>query len=326
VRAIDEHDLIARYFGPLAADPAALELTDDAAVLAPPAGCDLVLTKDGIAEGVHFPAGESGADVARKALRVNLSDLAAMGADQLGYLVLLGLPADWTEAWVASFADGLSEDQATYGVALYGGDTIRTQALTVSVTAIGSVPSGRAIRRAGARAGDMIYVSGTIGDGALGLLARRGALAGTDAAQRAFLAERYRAPQPRCALAPVLRRFARAAIDISDGLAGDLDKVCRASGVPARVDCEKVPLSGAARAAVDADPALLELCMTGGDDYEILCAVASEDAGAFEAAAREAGVPVAPIGAFADGAGAAVFVDREGRETRFRHRSFSHTG
>lgn len=324
--ALDEHELIARYFRPLATDPAAIGLLDDAALLRPPSGHDLVLTKDGIVEGVHFPPGERGEAVAQKALRVNLSDLASMGAEPLGYLVLLGLPSDWTQEWVSSFAKGLASDQQKYRVALYGGDTIRTPALTVGVTAIGKVPEGRAIRRSGARAGDLLFVSGTIGDGALGLRAMQEELSGLSPQMREMLIARYRRPQPRCALARPLRAHAKAAIDVSDGLAGDLDKLCAASQVSARIDVEQVPLSEEARAAIGEDAQLLDVCLTGGDDYEILCAVDPAEADAFGAASAEAGIPVTAIGSILAEPGAAKFLHADGNSRRFSRRAYSHTG
>lgn len=324
---LDEHGLIARHFRPLATVAGAHALLDDAASYAPPAGFDLVLTKDGIAEGVHFPAGEAADLVARKALRVNLSDLAGKGAEPVGYLVLLGLPDDWSEAWIAEFAEGLVVDQRQYGIALYGGDTIRSGRLVVSVTAFGILPAGTMVHRSGARPGDRLYVSGTIGDGALGLLAAmddprlRGL---TTEPQRALLADRYRLPRPRVCLAETVRRFASAAMDVSDGLAGDLDKLCAASGVTARVATGRVPLSPAAQDCVSADPALLGLCLTGGDDYEILAAVPPKSALGFEASAADAGMAVACIGEIREGTGATCFADEDGNELELTSRSFSH--
>src|SRR5690606_19603926 len=164
-----EFGMIARYLRPLASDPGAFGLTDDAAALAPEPGFDLVLTKDMVAAGVHFFADDPAASIARKALRVNLSDLAAKGAEPIGYLLGLALPADWTEDWMAEFSAGLAEDQKRYGLSLLGGDTVKSpDGLMLSVTAIGQVPSGGIVRRAGAQAGDLIVVSGTIGDAALG--------------------------------------------------------------------------------------------------------------------------------------------------------------
>lgn len=324
---LDEHGLIARHFRPLATAVGAHDLLDDAASYTPSPGLDLVLTKDGIAEGVHFPTGEAADLVARKALRVNLSDLAAKGAEPVGYLVLLGLPDDWSESWISDFAAGLAADQREYGIALYGGDTIRSGRLVVSVTAFGTVPAGTMVHRSGARPGDRLYVSGTIGDGALGLLAAmddprlRGL---TTEPQRSLLADRYRLPRPRVALAETVRRFASAAMDVSDGLAGDLDKLCAASGVTAEVAADRVPLSPAARSCIARDRALLGLCLTGGDDYEILAAVPPTSAPDFEASAVAAGVPVACIGEIREGAGAARIAGATGDELGLTSRSFSH--
>lgn len=324
---VDEHELIARFFRPLAGRPGTFDLTDDAASLTPPEGCDLVVTKDGIAEGFHFLPGETAGNVARKALRVNLSDLAAKGAAPLGYLMLLGLAEAWEEEWLAEFTAALGEDQKRYGIDLLGGDTIRAPGLLVSITAIGTVPAGRMVRRDGATAGDLLYVSGTVGDAALGLLVaqRDERLEGLPREAADHLEHRYRQPQPRNALASVLIDHANAALDVSDGLAGDLDKLCAASGVGARVELDEVPLSGAAKAAVALDSAMLERCVTGGDDYEILCAVSEEGQGAFEADARAAGVAVTAIGHFVKGAGPAEFV-RGGAASGFARRAFSHTG
>ncbi|WP_436641015.1 thiamine-phosphate kinase [Microbaculum sp. FT89] len=324
----DEHSLIARYFRPLATAPGAFQLLDDAAAFSPQPGTDLVLTKDGIAEGHHFLRSEAAGTVARKALRVNLSDLAAKGATPDGYLVLLGLGPDWTEDWVRDFAEGLAADQEIYGISVHGGDTIRADTLLVSITAFGSVEKGGMVRRAGAKPGDRVYVSGTIGDGALGLLVARHdpAISGLNDDERAFLHERYRLPQPRVALASAVARCATAALDVSDGLVGDFDKLCSVSGVSARIRAGTVPLSDAATAAVESNPALLALCLTGGDDYEILCTVAPENATTFEAAAAEAGVPVRAIGDIVEGGERPVFLDGDGAPMRFGHRAFSHVG
>lgn len=325
---VSEHGLIERYFRPLATAPGAFSLLDDAAAFAPPTGHELVLTADGIAEGIHFPPGEAPDVVARKALRVNLSDLAAKGATPTGYLVLLGLPETWTEAWVAAFAEGLADDQAAYGVTLYGGDTIRAGTLVVSITAFGSVAPGRTVRRAGAKPGDRAYVSGTIGDGALGLLVARNdaRLAGLDAAHRAELLDRYRLPRPRVALSPVVAEYASASLDVSDGLAGDLDKLCVISGVSARIPVASVPLSPAATNAVSLVPELSRLCLVGGDDYEVLCTVPPGKAADFEHDAGAAGVQVTQIGEILADGNQAVFLDAGGRPVELGRRSFSHVG
>ncbi len=297
----DEDGLIARVLAPLAVHPGADRLTDDAATLAAPAGMELVLTVDALAAGIHFFPDDPPAAIAAKALRVNLSDLAAKGADPVGYLMVLSLPADWRVDWLAAFAAGLAADQATYGLSLLGGDTIRSpDRLQLSITAVGQVPAGRAVRRRGARAGDRLFVTGSIGDAALGLILRtdpaRAAGWRLDADAAAFLADRYLLPRPRTAAAAAVRGFAHAAMDISDGLVGDLERMCRASGVSAEIDAAAVPLSPAARAVLAADPSALAAILAGGDDYELLVAVPPEAEDGFRAAISAAGMALTEIG------------------------------
>ncbi|MFN3658785.1 MAG: thiamine-phosphate kinase [Pseudolabrys sp.] len=319
-----EERLIARYFGPLATHPGALGLSDDAAFVTPPPGHDLVLKTDAIVGGVHFFADDAPDAVAKKALRVNLSDLAAKGATPLGFLLTLALPADTGEAWLTGFAQGLRADAEAYGCPLFGGDTDRTPGpVTISVAMFGSVPQGTMVRRAGAKPGDLVFVSGTIGDAALGLLLRKGAGWKLDGAQRDHLLSRYLLPRPRCALAEAVCTHASASMDISDGLAGDFTKLCRVSQVAAGIDVTRVPLSDGARAAIAADPALLETALTGGDDFEIVCTVPPNKAAAFRAAARAAGVPVTAIGTVAAGEGV-TFRDARGAPMSFKRLSFSH--
>lgn len=315
-----EFALIERYFRPLAADPGAFDLADDAALYRQRPGDDLVVTADMIAEGVHFLAGDPPDSVAHKALRVNLSDLAAKGAVPFGYLMSLALPARWTEAWVKAFAAALKGDQKRYGVVLLGGDTIKASGgVTVSVTAIGRVPRGRMVPRSGARPGDAVMVSGTVGDAALGLALRRGALDPKLAGNGAKgLVDRSLHPRPRVALAQALRRHATSAIDVSDGLIADLGHICEASGVGAEIESHALPLSPATRRVCVADPPTLALALNGGDDYEILATVADSAAGAFRRAAKEAGVPVARIGRIVPGDGPPVVRDASGRVVRVR--------
>lgn len=296
-----EDALIARWFRPLATRPGALGLLDDCAELTPPAGHDLVLKTDAVAAGVHFFADDDWRLVAKKALRVNLSDLAAKGAVPIGHLLTLALPADWRESDLALFADGLGEDQIAFDCPLYGGDTIRSPAgLMVSITVFGAVPAGRMVRRAAARPGDLVFVSGSLGDAALGLLARaRPEVAagwGLDPAARAHLDRRYLLPEPRLPLAPAVLAHARAAMDVSDGLGLDLARMCRGTGVAADVVVADLPLSPAASAVLRADPTRLETVIGGGDDYEILAAVPPEAEAAFRAAAGAGGVAVTRIG------------------------------
>jgi len=320
----DEDKLIARYFGAMATDAGALGLSDDAAFLKPPPGCDLVLTTDAIVGGVHFFNDDPAEAIARKSLRVNLSDLAAKGARPLGFLLTLALPKETGDDWLTGFAKGLRDDAAHYRCALFGGDTVRTPGpLMVSVTMLGAVPEGRMVKRAGAQAGDTVFVTGTVGDAALGLALRNGADWPLADAQRDHLLSRYLLPQPRNALAETILHEASAAMDVSDGLAGDLAKLCRVSGVAATIDAARVPLSDAAQAVIAADPAALETALTGGDDYEILCTVPPARVDRFRVAAMAAKVAVTPIGTIEEGEGAR-FRDAKGRELAFRRAAFSH--
>ena len=325
---ISEDDLITRFFAPLAA-PGGLRLMDDAALLRVPAGQDLVLTKDALVAGVHFFAHDPPADIARKALRVNLSDLAAKGADPVGFLLAIALPKDWTSDWLGEFARGLGADAASYGLPLLGGDTVRTPGpLMVCITALGQVPQGTMVPRTGVQAGDSLFVTGTIGDAALGLRLRMGG-AGDAAwltrlrpASRDFLADRYLRPRPRNALAHLLRAHAHAAMDVSDGFVGDMRKMLKASGMGGVVQLASVPLSPAVHEALRFAPQLLTLALTGGDDYEIICAVPQQRAADFEAGAAGLGIALARIGQA--GGAAARFLDAEGDAVAFASGSFSH--
>ena len=318
-----ESELIDRYFRPLAGR-AGLGLTDDAAVLAPESGVEWIVTTDMIVEGVDF-LDDAAETIAAKALRVNLSDLAAKGAEPFAYLLTLGLSDRWTEDWVARFAAGLARDHGRYGVELIGGDMGRSpERMMVSVTAFGRVPTGRMVTRDGARAGDIIFVSGTIGDSALGLKARLGEIAALSADHDRLL-RRYLLPEPRVELIPVLRRLATAAMDISDGLAGDLSKLCDASGVGADVIAGHVPVSPAVRMEVERNPALLETVLTGGDDYEILCTVPAAGAAEFQAQAEAAGVVCRAIGEIRAEPGL-VFMDTAGDPLIFKRLGYEHFG
>lgn len=298
-----EFSLIARHFLPLAGE-GALGLSDDAALLDVPPGRQLVLAADAMVEDVHYLPSDPPATVGRKLLRVNLSDLAAMGAAPLGYLLTTSFARGTGDDWIAGFVAGLAEDQGRFGLSVLGGDTTATPGpTTLSLTILGTVAPGAALMRAGARPGDDLWVSGTIGDGALGLRVLQGSLPG-DAA--GHLAERYRLPQPRLALGQALAGVARAAMDVSDGLVQDLGHLCRAAGCAADVEAAAVPLSPAARALLDGDPALLALLLTGGDDYELVFAADAADRMRIEAAGAAAGTPVTRIGRLVPGAPAVV--------------------
>jgi len=319
-----EERLIARFFKPLATDPGALGLSDDAAFLSAPAGCDLVLKTDAIVGGVHFFTDDAAQAVASKALRVNLSDLAAKGARPLGFLLSLALPKEIGEEWLSGFAEGLRGDSVLFGCPLFGGDTDRTPGpITISIAMIGSVPTGTMVRRAGAKPGDRVFVSGTIGDSALGVMLRKGKQWKLSDAQRQHLISRYLLPQPRSALAEAIRTHASASMDVSDGLAGDFAKLCRASGVGADIEVARVPLSDAAKAVIASDPAALESALTGGDDYEIVCTVPKARCASFNAAAGATNVAVTEIGEVKAGEGAR-FLAKNGQPLVFRQASFSH--
>ena len=320
---LGEFGRIRAYFAPLAG-PGGLDLMDDAALVACAPGRRLVVTVDAIVAGVHYLPDDPPDLVARKLLRVNLSDLAAMGARPLHYLLTTALPASHGDDWVARFAAGLGEDQRRYGVDLLGGDSVSTPGpATFSLTAIGEVAEGAEIRRSGARPGERIWVSGTIGDAGLGLAVLKGGYATLPAAQRAALAERFRLPEPRVTLGPLLAGVAHAMADVSDGLLADLGHICEASGVAATVAVESLPLSPAAAAAIATAPGARARLAAMGDDYEL---VFTAPPGADEAGARaaaEAGGPVTAIGTIASGEGVHL-VDEAGRpvavdSTGYRH-------
>lgn len=297
-----EDDLVGMFLAPLAAGfPGALGLKDDCAVLTPTPGCELVLKTDPIVAGVHFLADDDPADIAWKALAVNVSDLAAKGATPRIYLMALSLPEAPERSWMARFAEGLGAAQRAFGIHLAGGDTDRTPGhLSIAITVIGEVPAGRMVQRAAAQVGDVLYVSGTLGDAALGLALRLdGGLAarlGLSADEAAHVIGRYLRPQPRVGLAEALRNHARAAMDLSDGLMKDLGRMCRASGVGARVLAVDLPLSHVMRRALAAEPARIRDVVAAGDDYEVLASVPPAACADFEAAAQRAGVAVTRIG------------------------------
>ena len=319
-----EDRLIARFFEPIATHPGALGLSDDAAFVKPPPGCDLVLKTDAVVGGVHFFSEDAARSVASKALRVNLSDLAAKGARPLGFLLTLALPKDIGDDWLEGFAQGLRGDSVLFACPLFGGDTDRTLGpITVSIAMFGSVPEGTMVRRAGAGVGDRVFVSGTIGDATLGLMLRRGKNWKLTEPQRQHLASRYLLPQPRSALAEAVRTHATASMDISDGLVGDFAKLCRASAVAADIQVPRIPLSDAAKAVVAADPAAMESALTGGDDYEIVCTVPQAKADGFRAAAKAANVPITEIGEIKPGEGTR-FLAADGHALAVKRTSFSH--
>jgi thiamine-monophosphate kinase len=306
-----EFDLIARLFAPLATAPGAFGLRDDAAAIPPRAGHDLVVTTDALVAGVHFLGDDPPQTVAKKALRVNLSDLAAKGAEPAGYLLALSLPRAIDVAWLEAFARGLSEDQRTFGLLLLGGDTTSTPGpLTLAITALGHLPSGTMLRRAGAAPGDAVFVSGTIGDGGGGLAVLRGEGTALPAAQREALVARYRLPEPRLALGRSLRGVATAALDVSDGLVADLGHIADVSGVRIAIEAERIPRSEALAALWSGD---IVRAATAGDDYEI----------AFTAPPGTNVAGTTRIGRVEAGAGV-VLLDAEGGEIAVPNPGFRH--
>jgi thiamine-monophosphate kinase len=323
-QTLGEFGRIQRFFAPLATATGALGLLDDAAVLALEPGERLVLTMDTIVEGVHFLPTDPADLVARKLLRVNLSDLAAMGAKPVGYLSSIALPRRCDDAWVGRFATGLAEDQAAFGISMLGGDSVSTPGpVTLTVTALGIVEAGREIRRSGARPGDLVLVSGTIGDGALGLMAANLSLPDLDEGHRAELVDRYRLPRPRLELGRTLAGLAHAMIDVSDGLVADLGHIADVSGVSAVIEAARIPLSAAAGSALALDVGLFERILTGGDDYEILFTAGPESLEEILALGRTLDVPVTLIGHIEAGSGVRV-VDRDGARIELSRGGWQH--
>lgn len=316
-----EFEIIARYFAPLAEGQAgSLGLADDAAVIGLAHGCEFVVTNDALVEGVHYRSDDPPGDVARKALRVNLSDLAAMGAVPRFYNLALALSSSVDEAWLGGFAEGLGDDQARFGIGLIGGDTVSTPGpVTIAITAIGEAPAGSALRRGGARVGDRIFVSGTIGDAGAGLGILSGAVSAGEA-DRDWLIARYRLPSPRTDLGPALVGLAHAAIDVSDGLLADLAHICKGSGRGATVEAAAVPLSPALTRCSGFGPAD---AFTAGDDYELLFTVPGSRASEVWAVAERVGVPVAEIGRI-EAEGGVRLVDEKGETLEVGRSGFRH--
>jgi len=304
--ATDEFETLDRLFRPLAHPVWGRGLVDDVGVVPSRPGYDLVLTKDAIVESVHFLPDDPLDLVARKLLRVNLSDLAAKGAEPFGYL----LACHWSSrcGWPEreAFAAGLAEDQATFGLGLIGGDTVSTPGpASFSATLLGWAPRGGIVGRAGARPGDLVLVTGTIGDGGLGLQAAQGLLE-LEPEWGAALATRYRLPEPRIAFGAALPGHAHASADVSDGLAADAGRIATASGVAIELDLGRLPLSAAARvwfeARVDAEAALTYLA-TAGDDYEIVLTCPPETGPALMRAAADQHLRLTAVGCVTEGEG-----------------------
>lgn len=327
-----EQALIARVFAPLAAGlPGAFGLKDDAAVLPLPPDKQMVLTMDTLVEDVHFlfdGTPQQAADAAYKALAVNISDLAAKGADPLAYMLSLTLPLAGGQGWLDGLALGLRQGQSDWNIHLAGGDTVRGRSgLALTVTAMGTVRAGAAVLRTTARPGDRLVVSGTIGDAWAGLQLclrkDRDFSSELPEADANHLIDRYRRPVPRLGLVDPLRRFASAAMDVSDGLVLDLERLCAASGVGASIKANSVPVSGPLQRLMDKGVVTLEEAIAGGDDYEILAAVPASEVDAFIAAAAAQGLNATEIGEVTGKMGVHVIAP-DGKAMSLTHKGWDH--
>lgn len=317
-----EFALVAELFAPLAEAPGAFGLKDDAAVIAPPAGHELVITTDALVEGVHFLADDPPLYIAKKALRVNLSDLAAKGAEAAGYLLAISLPSGVGMEWLTAFANGLKQDQREFNISLYGGDTTSTPGpLTIAITAFGFVPKGKMLHRSGARPDDLVFVSGTIGDAGAGLSLLKQPQELSHAVKD-FLVHRYREPRPRLWLGQALRGVAHAALDVSDGLLADLGHIADVSGVRIEIDAHRLPLSAALQAVWGSDNEARAKAATAGDDYEIAFTVLPRLASDAIKAARDAAA-ITEIGRVVAGRGVAL-LDEAGREIPVDRKGYTH--
>ncbi len=328
--AISEQEIISRYLAPLARqNPEALGLRDDAAWLRPKSGHDLVISCDTLIAGVHFGADDPADLIAGKALAVNISDLVAKAATPVAYLLSLALPKAPDAAWMSGFAAGLKQAGRSYGCRLLGGDTTRIGGpLTITITAIGELPTGTMVRRSTAKAGDKIVVSGQIGEAAMGLLVRQQSAQtkrwGLSPAALAQFERAYLAPQPRLPLVPLLRRYATAAMDVSDGLIGDLAKLLSASGMGGVIRLDAVPFSDAARQIIAADPGQIERLVTGGDDYEILATIPAKAVEAYRREAAAFGVDVTEIGEIGAADNGLQVLGPDDKPVTFKTASFQH--
>jgi thiamine-monophosphate kinase len=320
-----EFDLIEKLFVPLAESHAgAAELKDDCATLSVSRGYEALYSMDTLVEGVHFFKGDPANLIAKKLLRVSLSDLASSGGTPRGYLLALSLPPDISYEWLQSFAAGLSDDQIAYRITLLGGDTTSTAGpLTLSLTAVGEVPTGRAIRRSGAVVGDDIFVTGTIGDAAIALrlFQEIGRVASCN--KYPALYDRYFLPQPRTALGPLMVGTASACVDISDGLLADLGHICDASGVGATVFQADIPLSSGASLVLEQQQEYWEFVFGGGDDYELLFSAASEKKEIVQRLGKQAGLSVTRIGSFVSDERISV-LDSEGKQLTIENTGWKH--
>lgn len=325
-----EFGIIERYFAPLAKNtPGAFDLKDDAGLISPPEGHELVLTADMIVSGVHYLENAAPCDIAYKALAVNVSDLCAKGATPSVYLLSLALPENPGPDWLESLRQGFADAQADFGCTLLGGDTVSTPGPAVlSITAAGFVPTGQMVHRMGAKPGDHVYATGTIGDAALGLIvlrdARKAETANLSEDQISFLHNRYWRPRPRIEAIDAILSHANAAMDISDGLAGDFSKLCAASQTGGSIDAASVPLSDAVQQWVEAEPKRLRDILTGGDDYELLVTVSQNAQDQFESDCRNSGVSVKCIGRILKPSKSVSVVGKDGKVLTLEKSGYEH--
>ncbi len=336
---MNEFDIIARFFKPLSDQKHGLGLVDDAALIKPDAGHEFVMTTDALVENVHFIGIDNPSSIANKAIGVNVSDIIAKGAIPKYYLLTLSYqpsPAI-NEQWFTQFSETLAQKQALYGCLLIGGDSVRTAGpLMVSITMIGQVPIGKMVKRSTAQAGDSIYVSGTIGDSVIGLALKQKdkqkdkdkdkdeASLGLSNEQTHYFLNRYDNPEPNPPLAALVQDYASASMDVSDGLLGDLEKLCRASGKGAGVQLSQIPLQTCLQKQAFDNPDLLARLITGGDDYEVLMSVSTAQTKAFEQAAQQAAVQITNIGIITDSRDGFSYYDEQGNMVEFSQKSYQH--
>ncbi|WP_169568680.1 thiamine-phosphate kinase [Sneathiella limimaris] len=319
-----EFDLIKTLFAPLSAEAeGAFSLTDDAAVFSPAPGMDVVLTKDAMVEGVHYLGGNDPFDIARKLLRVNISDIAAMCAIPKGYLLAITLTEAATESWLRRFADGLKSDQLKYGITLLGGDTVSSPGpMVLSLTMLGEAPKGSVLRRNGAHPGDLICVSGTLGDAALGLLSSLGRLEVFDS-DKEFLEGRYVLPQPRNLLGPALKGVANSCLDVSDGLLADIGHLCVQSNTGALIERAKIPLSDAARRVIQSNSSFWQNIVSGGDDYELVFTIPDTQRSQLIEIEEKTGVMITVVGKMTEEEGVHL-IDEDGSKIPVATKGWTH--
>ncbi len=321
VRPCDEFAVIRDLFAPLTrGDPGAFDLTDDAALINVPDGQELVVTADAMSAGTHFRIEDPPDLIGRKLLRVNLSDLAGKGATPVSYLLTCAWPEDITRSWIERFVGGLALDQTQYEIHVIGGDTISTHGpMSLSLTAFGYVKKGKMLLRSGAGPGDVLYISGTIGDAGLGLKLLTGELDCRNDQYKDVLIDRYQLPQPRTQLGPKLLDLATACLDVSDGLVADAGHMAAASGLGLRIELEKVPFCHAAR-AVMTDPVSL---LGAGDDYELLFAMPPDRQDQVQQISAALNIALTPIGQAIEGEGVEV-VDARGNPVAIEQAGYRH--